>query len=236
MPNINTDDYTAPPPLAAVFPEPPDHTPLVLRDQSDQGTLVWRDDARAAQSSTARTPTDARWFDGGLAPMPYATVLDGRQRHTIAVHELVCTATPWQPPMGISDLFGLDDAEHLVLYRTLAQSMPDTWQRQMTALVRQYHDAFSHLAAHTDFAVQPGVAMQLADLDTEQLARCGITTDDPEPEPADDWHVTYTDSTGKLLSGQDTVVVPQPSLVPPSDRGRTYVRPYGDDSTAVGEQ
>lgn len=134
----DVDDHVAPPTLAAVMPEPPDdHTPIVLRDQNDEATLVWRDDDTAARHRTARTPVDARWFDGGFSPMTWAQVTDNSRRRAIAAYRLVGVATPWQGSRDVADIAPAGAAYVTLPYAAL-QAMPTAWQQTFTALMDQY--------------------------------------------------------------------------------------------------
>src|SRR5918997_3892589 len=72
--------------------------------------------------------------------------------------------------------------DHLVVPRSLAQSMPLRWQQVFVGLLADLHDAYGHLP-WPDYKVVPSHWELLADLDEEQLAAAGYVADlGPEGE------------------------------------------------------
>jgi hypothetical protein len=172
MPDTDTgtdpDDYTTPPDVAPLMPEPDDHTTLVVRDRRDRLRVIWRDDTTAARCRTARTPADAHWFDGGIVPATWSKILDGQVSPTIAVYDLLCTATPWQASRDAATVFasnrpGRTDME--VFSRTAMRTMPFAWQRQFAVLADQYR------RRHTD---TPSAALNVGDEVDDLVALVGV--------------------------------------------------------------
>src|SRR3954468_15722144 len=88
-------------------------------------------------------------------------------------------------------------ADHLVVPRSLAQSMPLRWQQVFVGLLADLHDAYAELP-WPDYKVVPSRWERLVDLDEEQLQAAGYVTeldaegdleyrdaaDQPGPHPA----------------------------------------------------
>lgn len=151
-----------------------------------------------------------------------------------------------QDPMDIHTYFGLSYANYLVRPRALLQSMPEGWQQQFVALLRQMDGHFADVGL-PDYRVETGRWAYVYELDDATRGRLGITDgadeaiaalseDDPEHdarvEAALEESVFY-DADGNELDRQcGQVFVPGPNPIPPYDRGRTFVRP--DGSVAMG--
>src|SRR3982751_2949558 len=66
--------------------------------------------------------------------------------------------------------------DHLVVPRSLAESMPLRWQQVFVGLLADLHDAYGHLP-WPDYKVVPRRWELLVDLDEEQLAAAGYVAD-----------------------------------------------------------
>jgi len=64
-------------------------------------------------------------------------------------------------------------ADHLVVPRSLAQSMPLRWQQVFVGLLTDLHDAYGHLT-WPEYRVVPSRWEIVSDLDEGQLAVAGI--------------------------------------------------------------
>lgn len=73
--------------------------------------------------------------------------------------------------------FSLSYCNYLVLHRTLMQSMPVEWQERMVACLVELDGAFAHVEQPQGFKVEAATECEVGDLDSEQLARLGITED-----------------------------------------------------------
>lgn len=136
----------------------------------------------------------------------------------------------------IGEYFGLAYVNYLVLPRTLLQSMPDDWQHQLTALLRQLDDAFDHVPKADRYIVRPAEEHEVGSLTPAQMAATGITSEEGPCRKAHDHdtdHGTcqpgdavYTDASGREMPGWERVLVPLGrDPVPPYDRGRAYIEP-----------
>ena len=67
-------------------------------------------------------------------------------------------------------------ADHLVVPRSLAQSMPLRWQQVFVGLLADLHDAYAELP-WPDYKVVPSRWERLVDLDEEQLQAAGYVTE-----------------------------------------------------------
>lgn len=136
--------------------------------------------------------------------------------------------------------FGLSYSTHLVLPRTLLQSMPPEWQRAFVHLLDQYEAAFRHVEQPPGYSVEAAEEHEACDLDEAQLKRAGITVDQyggEEPPPSltaeelaawQDEHEStpaYTDADGDDLETDSRVMVPVADPLPYYSRGRTRVTP-----------
>jgi hypothetical protein len=115
-------------------------------------------------------------------------------------------------------------ADHLVLPRSLAQSMPLRWQREFVELLVDLHDAYAHLDWPV-YRVVPSRRELLTDLDEGQLAATGFVADldgggeliirDAAERPVPDAHATR-------------VLAPVADPIPPASAGRVEPRPAED--------
>lgn len=111
-------------------------------------------------------------------------------------------------------------ADHVVVPRSLAQSMPLRWQQAFVGLLADLHDAYGHLP-WPDYAVVASRWEVLADLDDEQLAATGFHADlGPEGE------LEYRDGEERLVSEPDRheVLAPIDDPLPSVADGRVEPR------------
>lgn len=113
--------------------------------------------------------------------------------------------------------------DHLVLPRSLAQSMPLRWQQSAVALLAELHEAYAHLG----WPVYQVVACRwelLVDLDEDQLAAAGYIADIDA-----DGELVYRDRADRLVTDAATrrVLVPVTDPIPPTAAG--HVEPCSAD-------
>ncbi len=113
-------------------------------------------------------------------------------------------------------------ADHLVVPRSLAQSMPLRWQQVFVGLLADLHDAYGHLP-WPEYKVVPSRWELLVDLDEEQLAAAGYVADlgpdgeleyrDARDEPVSDpeAHRVLAAVEDPLSRAADGRVVPRPA-------------------------
>lgn len=111
-------------------------------------------------------------------------------------------------------------ADHLVIPRSLAQSMPLRWQQLCVQLLADLHDAYEHLPWPA-YAVVPSRWEALSDLDEEQLAATGFHAD-----LGTDGRLEYRDSAERLVAepGHRRVLAPVSDPLPPASAGRVPPR------------
>jgi hypothetical protein len=107
-------------------------------------------------------------------------------------------------------------ADHLVIPRSLAQSMPLRWQQRFIGLLADLHDAYAHL----DWPLYQVVATReevLSDLDEDQLAAAGYVADLDA-----DGALVYLDADEQPVHDPDTrlVLAPVDDPIPPATAGR----------------
>lgn len=119
-----------------------------------------------------------------------------------------------RPSRGATD-------DHLVVPRSLAQSMPLRWQQVFVGLLADLHDAYGHLP-WPDYRVIPSRWELLVDLDEEQLATVGYHTD-----LGPDGELEYRDANEELVSAPERhrVLAPVDDPLPPASGGRVDPRP-----------
>ena len=112
-------------------------------------------------------------------------------------------------------------ADHLVIPRSLAQSMPLRWQQVFVGLLADMHDAYGHLP-WPDYAVVPSRWEYLVDLDEEQLAAAGYHAD-----LGADGELEYRDRNEVLVAAPEhhRVLAPVDDPLPPVSAGRVEPRP-----------
>ena len=112
-------------------------------------------------------------------------------------------------------------ADHIVIPRSLAQSMPLRWQQAFVGLLTDLHDAFGHLP-WPDYAVVPSRWEFLVDLDEEQLAATGYHAD-----LGPDGELEYRDADERLVPAPERhrVLAPIDDPLPPAAAGRVEPRP-----------
>lgn len=113
--------------------------------------------------------------------------------------------------------FGLTYSSYQVLPRVLMQSMPPVWQQRMVALLRQFHDAFSHLEQAECYDVQAAIEVEAGELTEAQMKLTGVTREDRGDE------TVYYDADGDELRYDSRVLVHVAEPLPPYSRGRTRV-------------
>src|SRR5918997_3476902 len=79
-------------------------------------------------------------------------------------------------------------ADHLVIPRSLAQSMPLRWQQVFVGLLADLHDAYAELP-WPDYRIVPSRWERLGDLDQEQLRAVGYV-----PDLDAEGHLEYRDA------------------------------------------
>jgi hypothetical protein len=111
--------------------------------------------------------------------------------------------------------------DHIVVPRSLAQSMPLRWQQVFVGLLADLHDAYGHLS-WPDYAVVPSRWELLVDLDEEQLAAAGFHAD-----LGADGELEYRDSAEQLVPdpAHHRVLAPVADPLPPASAGRVEPRP-----------
>ena len=112
--------------------------------------------------------------------------------------------------------------DHLVVPRSLAQSMPLRWQQVFVGLLADLHDAYAHLP-WPDYRVVPSRWERLVDLDEQQLSAVGYVSDlgpDGELEFRDGRDVTDT-----TVPAEQRVLAPVDDPLPRAADGRVEPRP-----------
>lgn len=110
-------------------------------------------------------------------------------------------------------------ADHLVIPRSLLQSMPLRWQQVFVGMLADLHDAYGHLP-WPDYVVVPSRWERLADLDEEQLAAVGYY-----PDLGPDGELQYRDATDTVVSDPGhRVLAPVDDPLPPAAAGRVVPR------------
>ena len=112
-------------------------------------------------------------------------------------------------------------ADHLVIPRSLAQSMPLRWQQVFVGMLADLHDAYGHLQ-WPDYQVVPSRWELLVDLDEEQLAALGFHAD-----LGPDGQLEYRDAAEQLVpdAPRRRVLAPVADPLPPASGGRVEPRP-----------
>jgi hypothetical protein len=111
--------------------------------------------------------------------------------------------------------------DHLVVPRSLAQSMPLRWQQVFVGLLADLHDAYGHLP-WPDYKVVASRWELLTDLDEEQLAAAGYVAD-----LGPDGQLEYRDSADHVVADPEAhrVLAPVQDPLPPASAGRVAPRP-----------
>ncbi len=104
--------------------------------------------------------------------------------------------------------------DHLVVPRSLAQSMPLRWQQVFVGLLADLHDAYPGVD-WPEYAVSAVRAEPLTELDDAQLAVHGYVT---ELGPEGD--LEYRDADDRVVPGSLPVRVEVPDTVPPASAGQ----------------
>lgn len=111
--------------------------------------------------------------------------------------------------------------DHLVVPRSLAESMPLRWQQVFVGLLADLHDAYGDLP-WPDYKVVPSRWELLVDLDEEQLAAAGYVAD-----LGPDGTLEYRDTADNVVAdpGNHRVLAPVDDPLPPASAGRVEPRP-----------
>lgn len=111
--------------------------------------------------------------------------------------------------------------DHLVVPRSLAQSMPLRWQQVFVGLLADLHDAYGHLP-WPDYLVVPSRLEFLVDLDEQQLAAAGYHAD-----LGPDGGLEYRDAADQLVVQPEShrVLAPVDNPLPLASDGRVEPRP-----------
>ncbi|MEJ8281739.1 hypothetical protein [Pseudonocardia spirodelae] len=104
--------------------------------------------------------------------------------------------------------------DHLVVPRSLAQSMPVRWQQVFVGLLADLHDAYPDVV-WPEYDVSAVRAEPLTELDDDQLARHGYVT-----ELGPDGELEYRDADDRVVPGSLPVRVAAPDTVPPASAGQ----------------
>ena len=111
--------------------------------------------------------------------------------------------------------------DHLVVPRSLAQSMPLRWQQVFVGLLADLHDAYAELP-WPDYRVVPSRWERLVDLDDEQLRAAGYVSD-----LDGDGQLEYRDDRERPVDEpeQHRVLAPVDDPLPRAAGGRVEPRP-----------
>jgi hypothetical protein len=111
--------------------------------------------------------------------------------------------------------------DHLVVPRSLAQSMPLRWQQVFVGLLADLHDAYGHLP-WPEYVVVPSRRERLTDLDEGQLAAAGYLAD-----LGPDGELEYRDADDRPVADPEShrVLAPVDDPLPPVSAGRVVPRP-----------
>ena len=113
-------------------------------------------------------------------------------------------------------------ADHIVVPRSLAQSMPLRWQQVFVGLLADLHDAYGDLP-WPDYAVVPSRWEYLVDLDEEQLAARAST---PTSAPTASWSSATRPNAWCADPARHRVLAPVDDPMPPASAGaRVEPRP-----------
>ncbi|ALE86315.1 hypothetical protein XF36_26880 [Pseudonocardia sp. HH130629-09] len=104
--------------------------------------------------------------------------------------------------------------DHLVVPRSLAQSMPLRWQQVFVGLLTDLHEAYPDVV-WPEYAVSAVRAEPLTELDDAQLATHGYVT-----ELGPDGDLEYRDVDDRVVPGSLPVRVEVPDTVPPASAGQ----------------
>ncbi|WP_399559506.1 hypothetical protein OIA45_48770 (plasmid) [Streptomyces chartreusis] len=122
--------------------------------------------------------------------------------------------------------FSLSYSTHMVLPRTLLQSMPDEWQARFVALVDEFHEAFRHVPQPEGYKVQAAKEYIVEEMTSDQLYAAGIEVENDDtdygPGPETTYHSTED---GREVDRHERVMLPVPDPLPHYNRGRTRVEP-----------
>jgi hypothetical protein len=111
--------------------------------------------------------------------------------------------------------------DHLVVSRSLAQSMPLRWQQAFVGLLSELHQAYSHLS-WPEYVVIPSRREALIDLDEQQLAATGYVA-----ELDADGELVYRDANEAIVADPEhhEVLAPIPDPVPKASAGHVNPSP-----------
>jgi hypothetical protein len=111
--------------------------------------------------------------------------------------------------------------DHLVIPRSLAQSMPQRWQQVFVGLLADLHDTYAGLP-WPDYRVVPSRWERLVDLDEEQLDAAGYVADLDA-----DGALEYRDAADRPVDEPEhhRVLTPVDDPLPRASAGRVEPRP-----------
>jgi hypothetical protein len=109
--------------------------------------------------------------------------------------------------------------DHLVVPRSLAQSMPLRWQHVFVGLLADLHGAYAHLPWPA-YKVVPSRWERLIDLDEEQLTAAGYVSD-----LGPDGELEFRDAVDVAVPAEQRVLAPVDDPLPRASAGRVEPRP-----------
>jgi hypothetical protein len=112
--------------------------------------------------------------------------------------------------------------DHLVIPRSLAQSMPLRWQQVFVGLVQDLHDAYGHLD-WPEYKVTPCRWDVLVDLDEQQAMAAGYVAE-LGPDGQLEYREAQTDEPVEDAA-HHRVLAPVDDPLPPASAGRVEPRP-----------
>ena len=144
----------------------------------------------------------------------------------------------------IHEYFELSYSSHLVISRTLLQSMPTKWQEHFTTLLRELDSAYAHLD-HPEYQVTACTWKEAWELSEAEKKATKVTSSldglriarSPENPTEEEfnahekaWQEAYDsevfhDADGNEVDKYQRVAVPVPETIPHYQRGRTYIKP-----------
>lgn len=129
---------------------------------------------------------------------------------------------------AIHHFFGLSYCSHLVLPRVLLQSMPDEWQAQFVAVMREYDAAVHGIEQPEIYDVIPGREVEAGCLTEAERRATGVTVVQPDEDEDGEYvdpdaETKYYDKDSNEIEDWTRVVVPVADPLPPYNRGRTII-------------
>lgn len=122
---------------------------------------------------------------------------------------------------AVHEFFGLSYCTHLVLPRTLLQSMPGWWQEKFVALMNAYDEAVRGTEQPEHYQVTAATQHEASDLNEAQMQRSGVTREWVGDE--EDGYFQYYDENTDEIESWTRVLVPCADPLPHYNRGRTVL-------------